>query len=152
MQVRGQPGGQPLYVQMPVTSAATGGQSIQIVRSVDQPVTVRQPQFVTSGPNAAAVQQPQQQLILNSGKAGSQPSLITLSPQQPVPGQPLTQQPQQVVLQANNTVLAAGQQQQQRQVAIQLQEQAAGNLMTAHQQAKAAVNQRMRQQRKQSLK
>merc|ERR1719412_747906 len=48
VQVRGQPGGQPLYVQMPVTSAATGGQSIQIVRSVDQPVTVRQPQFVTS--------------------------------------------------------------------------------------------------------
>ena len=97
---------------------------------------------------------------------GGQPSLITLS-QQPQP-----QQPQQVVLQANNAVLTSqqgpgGVQQtpgQPRQVAIQLQEQPP-NLMT---QAKVMTNQvvvsphsavtnsatnpRLRQQRKQSLK
>ena len=102
---------------------------------------------------------------------GGQPSLITLS-QQPQP-----QQPQQVVLQANNAVLTSQQgpgavQQtgvppghgQPRQVAIQLQEQPP-NLMT---QAKVMTNQvvvsphsavsnsaanpRLRQQRKQSLK
>ena len=41
VQVTRQPGSQPLYVQMPVTSTTSGGQSIQIVRSVDQPI-VRQ--------------------------------------------------------------------------------------------------------------
>ena len=97
---------------------------------------------------------------------GGQPSLITLS-QQPQP-----QQPQQVVLQANNAVLTSQQgpgavQQnpgEPRQVAIELQEQPP-NLMT---QAKVMTNQvvvsphsavsnsaanpRLRQQRKQSLK
>lgn len=147
VQVRGQQGGQPLYVQMPVTTS--GGQSIQIVRSIDQPVTVRQPQFSTMS------QQPGgQQLILNSVK-GCQPSLITLSQQQQLP-----QQPQPMVLQTNSVL----QQQpgQSRQVAIQLQEQAGGSGMaqarvvnnpTAAAVAAAAVaNQRMRQQRKQSLK
>ena len=105
-------------------------------------------------------QAPQQQLILNSVKSGGgQPSLITLSQQQP-------QQPQQVVLQANNAAVLTSQQPpgastiqaqtagQPRQVAIQLQEQPP-NLMT---QAKVmnsnqvVANQRLRQQRKQSLK
>ena len=84
---------------------------------------------------------------------GGQPSLITLSQQQP-------QQPQQVVLQANNAAVLTSQQApvqqppgQPRQVAIQLQEQPP-NLMT---QAKVmnnqvVANQRLRQQRKQSLK
>ena len=47
VQVRSQPGSQPLYVQMPVTSTTSGGQSIQIVRSVDQPI-VRQ-HFAAAG-------------------------------------------------------------------------------------------------------
>lgn len=166
VQVRGQHGGQPLYVQMPVTTSASAiGQSIQIVRSVDQPVALRQ-QF-----SSTIQQQPQQatqqQLLLNSVKS-SQPSLITLSPQQ----QQLQPQPQQVVLQANNTVLQpqpsggggvgnnggvqnpAG----ARQVAIQLQEQQPTAQPTLMTQAKVqvnnqtGVNQRMRQHRKQSLK
>ena len=175
VQVRGQHGGQPLYVQMPVTSAAAAsvGQSIQIVRSVDQPtVAVRQQQF------SSPVQQPQQQIVLNSVK-GSQPSLITLSPQQQQQQQLSGGQPQQVVLQANNTVLqqstagsggaggngSAGGQNSAggagaRQVAIQLQEQqqpgvaVQPGLMTQAKvvQNQAGVNQRMRQHRKQSLK
>jgi len=179
VQVTRQPGSQPLYVQMPVTSTTSGGQSIQIVRSVDQPI-VRQ--HFTTGTA------PQQQLILNSVKSGGgQQSLITLS-QQPQP-----QQPQQVVLQANNAVLTtsgsgppgAVQQTgvppghgQPRQVAIQLQEQPP-NLMTSgsgligtsgsgltkvmtnqvvvsnpHSAVtnSAVANPRLRQQRKQSLK
>lgn len=166
VQVRGQHGGQPLYVQMPVTTSASAiGQSIQIVRSVDQPVALRQ-QF-----SSTIQQQPQQatqqQLLLNSVKS-SQPSLITLSPQQ----QQLQPQPQQVVLQANNTVLQpqpsggggvgnnGGVQNPTgaRQVAIQLQEQQPTAQPTLMTQAKVqvnnqtGVNQRMRQHRKQSLK
>ena len=176
VQVRGQHGGQPLYVQMPVTSstaAGSVGQSIQIVRSVDQPVAVRQQQFsstIQQQPQLTASQGQGGQLVLNSVKA-SQPSLITLSPQQQPGQQQLQGQPQQVVLQANNTVLqqqsagatgggGGGVQNQAgaRQVAIQLQEQQPGggqaSMIT---QAKvvnnqAGVNQRMRQHRKQSLK
>ena len=47
VQVRSQPGSQPLYVQMPVTTTTGAGQSIQIVRSVDQPI-VRQ-HFAAAG-------------------------------------------------------------------------------------------------------
>jgi hypothetical protein len=160
VQVRGQPGGQPLYVHMPVTSAS--GQSIQIVRSLDQPVTVRQQPFaMTQAPNQqqqaqamAAAAAAGQQLILNSVK-NSQPSLITLSQQQA--GQGL--QPQQMVLQAasNNSTTTVLQQAQSvaqpgpRQVAIQLQEQPP-NLVAQARVVNNQVNQRMRQQRKQSLK
>jgi len=159
VQVRGQHGGQPLYVQMPVTSATSVGQSIQIVRSVDQPVTVRQQPQVFQGATMQPQQGPQpqpggqgqpggqQQLILNSVKGGpagvaGQPSLITLSQQQHG-GQQLAPQPQQVVLQANNaTVLQPQQPSGQlgapvggpggapRQVAIQLQEQPNAGMMT----------------------
>ena len=177
MQVRGQHGGQPLYVQMPVTSSAAAsaavGQSIQIVRSVDQPVAIRGQQF-TSTIQQQPQQAQQQQLVLNSVKAG-QPSLITLSPQQQQQQQQqqLQGQPQQVVLQANNTVLqpqpsgggSAGNNggvqnpTGARQVAIQLQEQQPSgqpSLMTAQAKVQvnnqAGVNQRIRQHRKQSLK
>jgi len=179
VQVRGQHGGQPLYVQMPVTSSTAGGsavgQSIQIVRSVDQPVAVRQQQFSSTiqqqqQPQLTASQGQGGQLVLNSVKA-NQPSLITLSPQQQPGQQQLSGQPQQVVLQANNTVLqqqsgaatggnAGGLQNQAgaRQVAIQLRgRQPGGGQASMMTQAKvvnnqAGVNQRMRQHRKQSLK
>lgn len=161
VQVRGQHGGQPLYVQMPAAgggagngngagNGSSGAQSIQIVRSVDQPM-MRQQQFTNA--ISQAPQPGQQQLILNSVKT-SQPSLITLSQQQQLPQQ-------QMVLQANSAILQPQSGQQSRQVAIQLQEQpqAAGSNLLAqtrvvnNQAAVAAVaNQRMRQQRKQSLK
>jgi hypothetical protein len=153
--------GQPLYVQMPVTSATSvnqggGGQSIQIVRSVDQQMSVRQ-HFATTG---------QQHLILNSVNAlKTSPSLITLPHQQQQQQQMVGQQPQQVVLQTNNAVLQqqGGQQvSQPRQVSIQLQQDQPPNLAkvvnnqssaAAAAASAAAVNsQRMRQQRKQSLK
>ena len=147
VQVRGsQP---PLYVQMPVTSSATGvvssvpggggggGQSILVRSVVDQR---QQPFNVASA--AAGGGPPQQQLILNSVK--SQPSLIALSQQQQLPQQP-------VVLQANNTTAVLSTQPQSRQVAIQLQEQPMAQAATAKLQV-ASGNQRMRQQRKQSLK
>ena len=147
VQVRGsQP---PLYVQMPVTSAAAnvssvpgagGGQSILVRSVVDQ----RQQPFSANAAATAggAAGPPQQQLILNSVK--SQPSLIALSQQQQLPQQP-------VVLQANNTTAVLSAQPQSRQVAIQLQEQPLTQAATAKMQV-ASGNQRMRQQRKQSLK
>ena len=147
VQVRGsQP---PLYVQMPVTSSTTGvvssvpvgggggGQSILVRSVVDQ----RQQPF-NAASAAAGGGPPQQQLILNSVK--SQPSLIALSQQQQLPQQP-------VVLQANNTTAVLSTQPQSRQVAIQLQEQPMAQAATAKLQV-ASGNQRMRQQRKQSLK
>ena len=153
VQVRSHGGGQtPLYVQMPVTSASTiacaggaggngaVGPGLSQAAASGQSILVRQQAF-NPVVSASASGQPQQQLILNSVTTKNQGSLIALSQQQQLPQQP-------VVLQANSASAVLSTQPQPRQVAIQLQEQPG-----IHAQAKMQVgNQRMRQQRKQSLK
>ena len=142
VQVRGHGGGQaPLYVQMPVTSAAASGSGGNAVgpQASGQSILVRQQAFNPASAASATAQPQQPQLILNSVK-NQTGSLIALSQHQQLPQQP-------VVLQANSASAVLSTQPQPRQVAIQLQEQ------PMHAQAKMQVsNQRMRQQRKQSLK